>query len=737
MTHPLREQVRAVLKAADLGSRPRVDAWMRGHDPEFTAALAKAGLIGINWPVDVGGRAASNVDRLVLTEELLRFGAPVAAHWIADRQIGPAILRHGSDDLQREFLPGIAAGEVTFCLGMSEPDSGSDLAAVRTRAVPVDGGWKLTGTKIWTSHAHRSTHAYVLARTSSGTEKHEGLSEFIVDLGSDGVTVRPIIDLAGEHHFNEMVFDDVFVPSRHLLGDEGKAWRQVSEQLSFERGGMERVLSTYPVLASILDFRPNLDVSLAALGTLIARLHTLRSMATEIAQSFDAGEAPIQQAALLKHLGTTFELEVVDLLREATSAVPVDGQPLNELLSAGITASPGATIRGGATEVLLTIVGREALSPRLAVKRERSLGDPDLADLVHSVLAGFAPTDSAESDARELWHTAVELGWSGIAVDDAAGGSGGDLGDLATVVRGLARHGLSAPIVDSVIAGRLLAASGRTVNQSTRTAIVDDDSVVARSTSDGWILSGTAAAIPWGAGSDFLLVFVNDKTGNVALLVPRESAGVETERHHNIAGEPRDTVRFHDVEVPFDESLGDPAAVDAARFDRIALLAAATLGALEGALEAATEHVRVREQFGKPLAAFQAVAHAIAGMTAEVAACQSAVHQAIDEAVAGGPGWRILAARVVVSRASSRVARTSHQLLGAMGVTHEHHLHRSTLRLWSWRDEQRSERECAQQLGTAGIAAGSSVLWDWCVHERADLGTQPPIKPQSNAGGDQ
>ena len=130
----LRAEVRAVLAAYGVAPYDQCDAWMRGYDPAFTARLAEAGLIGLTWPAELGGRGAGAVDRLVVTEELLRVGAPVAAHWIADRQIGPAILRHGSPELQQEILPRIASGEVTFCLGMSESESGSDLAAARTRA---------------------------------------------------------------------------------------------------------------------------------------------------------------------------------------------------------------------------------------------------------------------------------------------------------------------------------------------------------------------------------------------------------------------------------------------------------------------------------------------------------------------------------------------------------------------------------------------------------------------------
>jgi len=295
--------------------------------------------------------------RLVVTEELLRAGAPVAAHWIADRQIGPAILRHGSEELQQEILPGIVSADFIFCLGMSEPDAGSDLASVRTSAVRVDGGWRLTGQKVWTSLAHQATHAYVLARTERGARKYDGLTEFIVDMDSSGISVSPIVDLAGEHHFNEVRFDEVFVPERRVLGNVGSGWRQVIEQLSFERGGPERVLSTYPLLVSVLASGLTLHdpEAVRQIGELAARLAVLRHLCREVAQAMDAGEAPVQKAAMLKHLGNQFERDVIEVARPL-----VGGETAGPASAFGqaLLASPGFGLRGGAAEVLLGIIAK-------------------------------------------------------------------------------------------------------------------------------------------------------------------------------------------------------------------------------------------------------------------------------------------------------------------------------------------------------------------------------------------
>jgi alkylation response protein AidB-like acyl-CoA dehydrogenase len=311
----------------------------------------------MTMPREYGGQARSYVERLAVTEELLRAGAPVAAHWIADRQIAPAVLRHGSEDLRREVIPAIIRGDAVFCLGMSEPTAGSDLANVSTRARRVAGGWALTGHKVWTSHAHRATHAYVLARTADSDRKHEGLSEFIVDMDASGVTVDPIVDLAGEHHFNEVRFDGVFVPDGRLLGDEGAGWGQIIEQLAFERGGPERVLSSYPVLRALVDAaRSSEDPTLVqTVGELVARLAVLRRMCVDVSRAVDRGEAPVQEAASLKYLGNEFENDLVEAGRRLTAGPVESGGVLGD----AELAAPAFGLRGGASDILLSIVAKQ------------------------------------------------------------------------------------------------------------------------------------------------------------------------------------------------------------------------------------------------------------------------------------------------------------------------------------------------------------------------------------------
>ncbi|WP_329236354.1 acyl-CoA dehydrogenase family protein [Streptomyces sp. NBC_01460] len=357
----LRTQVRELTAEwRDAGRyTPRSDSWLRSFDLEFSKELAARGLIAMTYPEEFGGAGRTNVERLAVTEELLRAGAPVAAHWIGDRQIGPAVLRHGTRRLQQEIVPRIASGEAVFCLGMSEPEAGSDLASVKTTAEQVEGGWLVNGHKIWTTQAHHATHAYLLARTTRGERKHDGLSEFIVDMDTKGVTVTPIVDLAGEHHFNEVRFESVLVPAHRILGEADQGWKQVVEQLSFERGGAERALSSYPVLVELIaeTARRRNDRELhALLGSLVARLAVLRRLCFDVAGAMDAGQAPVQQAAALKYLGNAFEHDVIEALRRTDLC---QDPSFDGVFGQALLASPAFSLRGGSAEVLLSLIARQ------------------------------------------------------------------------------------------------------------------------------------------------------------------------------------------------------------------------------------------------------------------------------------------------------------------------------------------------------------------------------------------
>jgi alkylation response protein AidB-like acyl-CoA dehydrogenase len=712
----LRQEVRTVVEQwqADGRAVPTCDAWLRGYDLEFSRLLGQKGWLGITWPVAAGGGGRSNRARFVVTEELLRTGAPVAAHWIAERQIGPAILRYGSPALQADYLSRIASGEATFCLGMSETESGSDLASVRTTAVLEDGQWRVDGRKIWTSQAHRSTHAYVLARTARTERKHEGLTELIVDMASPGVEVRPIHDLSGEHHFNEVTFDGVLVPEDHVLGEVGQGWRQVTEQLSFERGGMERVLSTYPLLASVVeavgDGSSLADDVAVEFGRALARLFVLRRMAWDVAGALDRGEAPVQQAAMLKDLGTVFERDVTELARRVLDAEADPGLPgPGGLLAQGVLAAPGFSIRGGTTEVLRTIIARGAAigSPR------RSAGD-ELREVVDDVLAGRG--GDFDDGLPPVWKTVLELGWTGVGTPETAGGAGGTLHDLVVLAEGLGRHVTSVPLVETALATRLLTAAGHPAPEGAATVVLPRPGERLLLTGRGQTrtVSGTATRVPWAVHADLLVLLAQDEAGaDVAVCVSATAAGVERRSGVNLAGEPRDTVVLSGVPVPQEAVLQAPSAAEVRGLGAL-LRAAQLVGALETAYEHTRRHVAVREQFGKPLIAFQAVAHGLATIASELALARTALDAAVAAwATTPGDLDAVATTRVVVGGAATEVARIAHQLHGAMGVTREHPLHLATRRLWSWRDEWGTEKQWAGALGRALVPHGSDGIWTW------------------------
>ena len=349
----LRAEVRAFVaeQRAAGAFEPTVDCWMTGVDLEFTRLLADRGWIGMTIPVEYGGHGRTFMERFVVTEELLAAGAPVAAHWIADRQMAPSILKYGSPAQKREFLPRIADGSGLWAIGMSEPDSGSDLAAVRTRATRVEDGWRISGTKVWTTGAHLCHRLMTLARTSpvDPTDRHSGISQFIVDLSAPGVTVRPIVSMNGSHHFNEVLLEEVFVPDDMVFGELGAGWRQVTSELSFERSGPERVLSTFPLLQACVA-HPD-----ARVGSLVARVAGLHQMSEAVAGALSRGESASIPAAVVKVLGTATEGDIAD----AADLLPDDDEDFAATVARGVDQRPGFTVRGGSSEVLHGVIARE------------------------------------------------------------------------------------------------------------------------------------------------------------------------------------------------------------------------------------------------------------------------------------------------------------------------------------------------------------------------------------------
>lgn len=362
----LRREVRAfVAEERAAGHLPPPERIGLGFDVATTRRIAAKGWIGLTWPKQYGGGERSALERYVMNEELLAAALPVGAHWVADRQSGPVLLKFGTEAQKRFYLPKIAAGDCYFCIGMSEPESGSDLASLKARAEKVDGGWRINGRKIWTTNAHCVHYMITLVRTSTVEgSRHAGLSQLIVDLTLPGVTISPIVSMAGEHDFNEVLLEDVFVPDEALIGLEGNGWNQVSAELAYERSGPERWLSSFRLISELVDILgPDAQpASLEELGRLLSHLLALRQLSMSVASMIQRGLSPNLEASIVKDLGTKFEQEAVRVVRNIVASEDLTvgnrNARLKRLLAHAQVYAPAFTIRGGTNEILRGIIAR-------------------------------------------------------------------------------------------------------------------------------------------------------------------------------------------------------------------------------------------------------------------------------------------------------------------------------------------------------------------------------------------
>jgi alkylation response protein AidB-like acyl-CoA dehydrogenase len=358
--------VRAFLTEA-MGRIPthvRARSW-GGYDIAFSRELGRRGWIGLTLPKEYGGGGRSQFARYVLVEELLNFGAPVAAHWFADRQSGPLLLKYGTEAQKQFYLPRICRGESLFCIGMSEPNAGSDLASVRTRATRTTSGWTLDGQKIWTTNAHRSNYMIALVRTSGEPQdRQRGLSQMLVDLSLPGVTIRPIKDLSGDSHFCEVFFDKVQLCADALIGREGGGWEQVTAELAFERSGPERMYSSIVLFDEWLAFvRTEVGRTAGAVrlaGKILAQLAPLRAMCVALTGRLADGENPVVEAALVKDLGTGVEQLIPaaiadDLYSRQGQQLPLE---LLHTLNYVTQVAPSYSLRGGTRDILRGMIAR-------------------------------------------------------------------------------------------------------------------------------------------------------------------------------------------------------------------------------------------------------------------------------------------------------------------------------------------------------------------------------------------
>lgn len=376
-----REEIREFLKREleTIKFRTRQNSWVEGVSKEFSQKLAKKGWIGLTWPKQYGGQGKGYVDRMILVEEMLRAQAPIAFHFMGDRQVGPALIHFGSDELKREFLPKIRNAEISFCLCFSEPDAGSDLVSVRTTAVEEGDYYRINGQKVWTSQAHLADFGWLLARTNPDPDlpKHRTLSEFIVDMKSPGITIRPIINMAGIHSFNEVFFEEVRVPKYRLVGQKDRGFYQIMEQMVYERAGIERLLQNYPVKEKLLEYARTTKrdgrflfedpIVRNAIAQLEIEFHAGRLLCYNVAWTIDQGRIPNYEASVCKAFCTMYEKRLADL---ATRIMGPYGQllpgskwaPFDGIAAESLLWSPSYTLQGGTVEILKNIIAIRGLN---------------------------------------------------------------------------------------------------------------------------------------------------------------------------------------------------------------------------------------------------------------------------------------------------------------------------------------------------------------------------------------
>jgi alkylation response protein AidB-like acyl-CoA dehydrogenase len=704
-----------------------------GFDRDFSEELARHGWVGMTIPARYGGSQRSGVERCLVVSELLAAGAPLGAHWTADRQTAASLLRNGPEALRAELLPRIAAGRCLMAGGFSEPEAGSDLASVRTRATKVPGGWRIAGRKIWTTDAERADYFEILCRTSDGGgRKHDGLSLIIVPAGAPGLTTLPIEGMDGERHFNEVIIDDVFAPDDWLIGEEGTGWRQLTDELALERSGPERYLSTFPLLESFAAARHGVagpEESFELIGRIISQQIGLRLMSLSIARMVDQGGSPVAEAAMAKDLGTELEQLLVDQLwhyrYEEIKPGPAADR-FHEFLDINRLRSPVFTTAGGTNEVLRLLVGRQ-LPGWAGTRKSWALRSPlaaavfDLAAAADEPGRTSVPRGAADPRSLRLFGALRAAGFLGVSVPEHLGGSGGGLNDALDVVRGAAYAGVSTPIVDGpILAGWLLSVSATAVDWSGQLPVLAAGDVRLEEAPGGPVLTGTLDSVAWPEHATALVLPVRRDGRLVVVTVGLDALGPDAlgprPRAANTAGEPVSRrVRLDRVPVtvaPTD--LAWDAATEMLSLRRAVADAVAMAAALQRTAELTIGYAGQRVQFGQPIARFQAVQTHLARLASEaqrVAVVVDAVQSALADHDDLLPHRALVAAaRTLAGDAAIVAARTAHQVHGAIGVTMEYPLQRFTRRLWEWEASDGTAARWARQLG-AEATDGELRLW--------------------------
>ncbi len=316
--------------------------------------MADEGWIGMGWPTEHGGQGRPPIERVIVAEEMIGAGAPIAAMWFADRQMGPTLIAYGTPDQQAEYLPAMLSGDTTWCIGMSEPDSGSDLASLKTSAIRDGDHFVVNGQKIWTSFGDQADYCYLICRTSTDGPPHKGISEIVVPMDLPGIEVRPIQDMTTNRHFCEVYFTDVKVPVENLVGIEGDAFKQTMVQLQHERGGIDRLVSNRALFDIALERADRSDM---IVRQRIARLESGYRIGRLLVYREVLRQAPAGFSAATKAYCTEHEWKVAEFVAETLGA---EATLWNDVTH-GIVYAPGYTIMGGTSNIMRNILGERVL----------------------------------------------------------------------------------------------------------------------------------------------------------------------------------------------------------------------------------------------------------------------------------------------------------------------------------------------------------------------------------------
>lgn len=350
----LREQARDVATDAVRRFGRHNDSWINGFSKEFAKELAALGWIGMTWPAEFGGGGRPPIDRLIVAEELISAGAPIAAMWFADRQMGPTLIAYGRADQQAELLPRILSGDTTWCIGMSEPDAGSDLASLATSARLDGDEWVIDGQKIWTSFAEVADYCYLICRTRAEGPPHAGISEIVVPMSAPGIEVRPITDMTTNRHFCEVFFTGVRVPASNLVGTEGGAFKQTMRQLEHERGGIDRLVSNHALFRDALE---RADTSDPLLRQEIAAIEGAYRIGRILVIREVLKQAPAGFSAATKCFCTEHEQRVAAFVARVLGPDAL----LWDQVGRGLAYAPAYTIMGGTSNVMRNILAERVL----------------------------------------------------------------------------------------------------------------------------------------------------------------------------------------------------------------------------------------------------------------------------------------------------------------------------------------------------------------------------------------